>query len=97
MDNPELRLGKLETIEEFEIELIKNRTRSIDIEVELIDRFQKIRDRGIKNLVFYTDGSLKVEEELSSNIAQIDLNWVLVDKERNLPSSTKPELLAIWA
>ncbi|CAG8821760.1 28872_t:CDS:2, partial [Gigaspora margarita] len=60
--NSELSLEKLETVEKFEIELIKNRTRSIDIVLELIDKFQKIRDIGVNNLVFYTDSSLKKKD-----------------------------------
>ncbi|CAG8814633.1 43970_t:CDS:2, partial [Gigaspora margarita] len=53
---------------------------NLEFSLEKLETFQKIRDKGVKNLVFYMDGSLKVEEESSSN----------------MPSSTKPELLAIW-
>ncbi|CAG8710857.1 37293_t:CDS:2 [Gigaspora margarita] len=84
IENIESILQEMETVKKLEIEMIKNRTKNLDITSDLIDRLVRILNGRERNLAFYTDSSLMLREESSPDMAQMGFSWVLVDLAKNI-------------
>jgi len=100
---------KVIVCEDLDIELIKKQRLSQELKEELIQKNQKNKLENNKELIFYTDRSLKKSAtENSTETDRMGIGWVQVDSEeeevidegtigaRNWPSSTKAELFTIW-
>jgi len=91
-------------IEDIDVEMIRQQKMGREMEETLEQQLQNNRERDSNILWFYTDGSLRFIEGGS----KMGAGWVQVDSEGKLclaegrcrieawPSSTKPELVAIW-
>ncbi|CAG8748559.1 3865_t:CDS:2, partial [Gigaspora rosea] len=99
----------LSPLEGLELELLKKQNFNESLETVLWKSLVRNLESGEKELYFYTDGSLQLQSMGRSNsMTVIGLGWLqlsndksyIVDKGyakvRDWPSSTRPELAAIW-
>jgi ribonuclease HI len=94
---------------DLETEIIQKQSISQAMKIELIRKKDLNQENLEDTLVFYTDGSLKKDSKKGiSSPDRMGAGWLQVDTKeeiildegyfgvRNWPSSTRPELLAIW-
>ena len=107
IDNHEQRLSSTIQIDTLEIELIKNQGFSTTFSKILQRQFNENLQRENKTLIYYTDGSLSTRKDITQS-TKMGIGWVQVNNNKSVqldegfakikywPSSTRPELAAIW-